>query len=418
MTSTNLTNFDPVLKQLYGPQKVESVTYSRRPFFARINKFERFGGRNMPLPLKYGNPQGRSASFTNAQSNTTQVRYEDFVMTRVSDYSVATLTGETAEASRDDNMAFLEALTSVIDAAMESLADSIETFLFRDGTGSLGVISAGSTVNSGTITLATIHDITNFEVGMTLVSAATAAGAVRTGSEVLAGLDRGLGTLDSTSTNWDDVTTAIATGDFLFVQGDAANTGANVKISGLEAWVPTVAPTSTLFFGVDRSVDVNRLGGNRFDGSSGTVEEALIDGQSVGAREGANIDQCYLNHIQVRTLKKELGSRIEYEYMPAQGGKGQTVGKISFRALMLEGDHGPIEVYAANKCPAAVAWLIESRQWKLYSLGAPVKFLMQDGLRILRQASADGYEVRVGFRGQLGCSAPGFNTRVTLSVPS
>ena len=53
--------------------------------------------------------------------------------------------------------------------------------------------------------------------------------------------------------------------------------------------------------------------------------------------------------------------------------------------------------------------------WKLYSLGAAPKILDSDGLKMLREASADSVEVRVGYYAQLGSNAPGFNGIVKLS---
>jgi hypothetical protein len=421
MTSLTTTNADPILKQIYVENKVYDTTYRARPAFASIAKFEGFGGRNLPIPLKYGNPQGRSADFSLAQANRTPTRYEDFVLTRVNDYSVATIDADAAEATKSDNMAFLSALTAHIDSAMASLSDAIETFIFRNGEGWIGQISSGSNVATNTVTLADINDVTNFEVGMSLnaIDSADPDGATRNtdAEEVLAAVNRSTGTLRSTSAAWNTVITAIAAGDLLAVAGDAADGGDDVKLAGFEGWIPLTAPTSgDSWFGVDRSVD-SRLMGQRYDGTALSVEEALIDGQSVGAREGGVINRCMINHVQTRTLKKELGSRIEYNKVPSRGAKSDFA-SISFRSLVLEGDHGPIDVLSCNKCPSIVAWELDWSTWKFYTLGPAVKFLMLDGLRILRQSSADGYEVRIGMRGNIGCNAPGYNTRVALTTPS
>lgn len=421
MTSLNTTNADPILKQLYVANKVYDTTYKARPAFASIAKFEGFGGRNLPIPIKYGNPQGRSATFTLAQANRTATLYQDFVLTRVRDYSIATIDGEAAEATRGDNMAFLNALTAHIDAAMASLADAHETFIFRNGEGWIGAISSGSNVATKTITLADINDVTNFEVGMSLnaIDPADPDGATRNtdAEEVIAAVNRSTGQLTATSAAWNTVITAIAALDLLAVSGDAADGGADKKISGFEGWVPLTAPTTgDSWYGVDRSVD-SRLMGQRHDGTAQSVEEALIDAQSVGSREGGAIDRCLLNHIQMRTLKKELGSRIDYRKVPARGATSDYA-SISFRTLAIEGDSGPIDVLACNKCPSNVSWLFDWSCWKFYTLGPAVKFLMLDNLRILRQASADGYEVRIGMRGNVACNAPGWQTRVALTTPS
>lgn len=66
--SLDLQSFDAALKQHYTSDTVEMMVYKDNPFLALVKKMEDFGGRNLPIPLIYGNPQGRSANFTNAQT--------------------------------------------------------------------------------------------------------------------------------------------------------------------------------------------------------------------------------------------------------------------------------------------------------------------------------------------------------------
>jgi hypothetical protein len=52
--------------------------------------------------------------------------------------------------------------------------------------------------------------------------------------------------------------------------------------------------------------------------------------------------------------------------------------------------------------------------WKLYSLGKCPRILDSDGLKMLRESSADAVQVRVGYYAQVGCRAPGWNVNVLL----
>ena len=416
MTSTTQLNFDPALKQIYRDANLESLTYRLRPLFGLLNKFEGFGGRNMPIVLKYGNPQGRSAVFATAQANRTQVRLEDFLLTRVNDYSVATIDGEVVESTRGDNMAFLSSLKVKIDSAFASLADAIESFLFRVGSGSLstiGVIAVDAVGAQERITLGQIEEIPNFEVGMTLVASAADGGALRVtpATSAITAIDRSLGTIlvgDLTGgTDW-------AVNDFLYVQGDAAAGGPNVKVSGLNAWLPD-AVTAALFFGVDRTID-SRLSGLVQVGTADTLEDTLINAQSRASRE-EGVPDCFLtSHAQIRRLIKELGAKKEYSEVNAQNAEGM-IANIGYRAMVVQGDHGPIFAIAANKCQATRGWMLQKDVWTLNTLGAPTKFLAEDGLRILREANNDGYEVRLGFRGNLSCTAPIWNVNMQLPTP-
>lgn len=411
MASVTTTTFDPALKQLYRDSNIENATYRRRPALGSFPKFEDFGGRNMPIVLLHGNPQGRSAVFATAQNNASSVLLDDFLLTRVSDFSVATIDGEVAEASQGDSVAFLSALKTQIDGAMDALADAIESFIFRSGTGSMGTVGSFSTT---LLTLADINDVTNFEVNMQVVLSAADGGALRDSGDdnTITGVNRVTGVLTG-AIAWTTEITGATAADFIYAEGDAANAGANVKISGLAAWLPSADPSGgESFFGVDRSTDSRKFG-QRHDGSTQLVEEALIDAQSKASREGGAPDTVLLNHVQQRRLIKELGSKKEYTEVNATGEKGM-VASVGYRGVVIQGDSTVIKVIAANKCQSNVAWVLEMKTWQLATLGKATKFLMLDGQRILRQSSSDGYEVRLGFRGNLGCKAPNWNVRCTL----
>lgn len=414
MTATTST-WDPALKQLYRDSNVYKNTFEDRPIFGLLQKFEGFTGRNMPMVAVYGNPQGRSADFSEAQGNTTSTKITDFLLDIVSDYSVAKLTGEVIDRTKSDKGAFLKALKSTIDYAMDSLSDAIETFLPRSGTGSIGQVSSGSTVSASTITLADTNDVANFEVGMTLRGTSTDGGVYDVGEEVLAGVNRSTGVLTATSAAWNTVMTALATSDYLVVSGDAQNgtSNAKVKITGLQAWLPSSAPSvSESFFGVDRSVD-SRLYGTYHDASAQTMEDGLVDGQSKSAQQGGTPDLGIINHVKMRRLIKELGANKEYTTVNAVSSKG-LVANVGYRGVFIQGDKSVIKIVAANKCPSADGFLLEQENATVFSIGPAVKFLMEDGNRILRQATADGYEVRLGFRGNFCLKNPIGSVRITL----
>lgn len=418
MASTTLTNFDPALKQIYRPSNVEKTTYVKRPALGMLPKFEGFKGRNMPVVNLYGNPMGRSAVFATAQANATAVKVEDFLLTRVNNYSVATIDGEVIEATRGDNAAFLNALKTKIDTAMAALADDLETSLFRSASGSRAAIGPTAethltTDNPMVITLANIGDITNFELGMTLVCDDTEAGSslhTTPTSATIDAIDRNLGTI---TTDYDNSSTATdwTVDDYLFVSGDQT-----AKMSGMTSWFPaSAAALSGTFFGVDRTVD-SRLAGTRHDGSSQPLEEGAIDAQSNVAREGGSPDKYLIHHAQYRRLVKELGAKKQYTEVNAKGTDG-IVAHVAYKGVYIDGDEGPISVIACNKCPVRTGFMLTMSSNEFATLGNATKFLMEDNLRILRQASSDGYEVRLGSRGNFLSKAPIWNANVALPAP-
>jgi hypothetical protein len=400
MPSLDLTSFDAALKEHYAGQRVQNMVYKDNPFLAMVPKYEKFGGRNYPLPLIYGNPMGRSATFATAQANKTASKIEQFTLTRKADYALASITNETIEASMGNANAFMEAATCEIDGAINAAARSLAISLFGSGSGSIGRVSNSSFATT-TLTLTNAEDVTNFEVGQVLkVGPNDSATGLRTGTLTIVGVDRDAGTV-TTSANLSTGVAAIAQNDYIFVEGDA-----DAKVSGLKAWIPYSAPSATAFFGVDRTADVTRLAGVRQDGSSKPIEEALIDLAARIAREGGRPDVCFMNFSNFASLEKALGSKVQYIQ--------HKVGEVGFEGMQIHGPKGSIKIIPDQNCPSDLAWMLQMDTWKLYSLGAAPKILDSDGLKMLREASADAVEVRVGYYAQLGCAAPGFNGVVKL----
>jgi hypothetical protein len=174
--------------------------------------------------------------------------------------------------------------------------------MYRSGSGSIGQIASGQA--TATITLSDLEAVVNFEVGMTLVaSTADGGGSVKSGTAVVTGVDRDLGTVTFAAA-LNTLIATIAANDYLFVQGDYDG-----KIKGLQAWLPNNAPTTgDNFFSIDRSVDATRLSGVRFDGSAMPIEEALIAASSRVAREGGKPSHCFMSYSKYADLEKALGN--------------------------------------------------------------------------------------------------------------
>lgn len=404
----DLSSMNSALKELYEGQVVENLVYADNPFLAMVPKSTDFGGKYKPIPIITGVSQGRSATFSNAQANQSPMQIESFLLTRATDYSIATIDNQTMMASKTDKMSFLEGSKLVIDGAIRSCTNSLAGALFRSGTGSIGQISS---ISTGVITLTDITSVTQFEMNMVLQADATDGGATpRSALGYVVAIDRTLGTVTVASTGFGGsaaTPTSWVANDYLLVQGDL-----NAKVKGLAAWLPSTAPSSSdLFFGVNRSVDSTRLAGVRWtSGGSQSIEEALVDSSSLVARESGKPKFCVTNYASYAALEKALGAKIQYitEKGPAE---------IAFRGILLNGANTQIEVFPDRSCPQLIAYLLQMDTWKLECLGdAPQILRYGDGLEMLRVYNADAGEVRVGYYAQLRTNAPGWNSYVTLSA--
>lgn len=434
-TYANTSNQVAALKELYtGDDYMKDLVYKKNPFLALVPKDESpsgFAGKYIPVPLVYGTPQGRSASFSNAQTNQSAPALSSFFVYRVSNYQLVTITNELLEATKDNAGAFVDEAKLNMDTGFRNISNDLALDLYSGGDGTRGSYGAGSgsgSISTGVITLDNPSQVVNFEVGMVLVSysisgttytqsTAGALGYVIGVNRALTGATvtvsaTGITGVAGTPTNWSTSFPYIGVqGDVTF--GTLSATTSYAKVSGLQAWLPTTAPGSTdSFWGVNRSTDVTRLAGVRFNGTSESIEEALIDASSLVAREGGQPDMCFCTFTTWAALEKSLGAKVQYVDVK------HDEADIAFAGIKIHAPYGPITVIPDRNCPSQIAYLLQMDTWKFRSLGKAPHILTYglEGLEGLRVGSADALEIRIGYYGNLICNAPGWNCVVQTSV--
>lgn len=401
-SATNMTAWDNALKIYYQDKPVIDTVYKNHPFLSLVPKNPRFKGKSLPVPVIFGRPQGVSANFANAQSNASATQVAEFLLTRKKHYGVATVDGETLLASQGNEYAFLDAATTEIDQTAKSVGDALSRQLYRTSDASIGKVN-NSSFGVTTLDLVTDSDALNFEIGMVLqVSATQTGGSVRSGTLEVSAVSRDAASNQVTMTgNLSAGISAIAQNDFVYVQGNY-----DAGVSGLADWIPASAPGGTAFFGQDRSKDPSRLGGQR-QAFSSTREETIINGLGLAAREGGSPDHIFVSFTDFIALEKELQSTVQREVDPETGS--------GYRSLEMYAPYGIAKIIPDKDCPVGVAYALQMDTWQLATINETVSIIDVDGNRMLRQSSDDGVEIRVGFYGQLGCSAPGFNCRIALA---
>lgn len=400
---SNMTALAAILKEYYGPQQVKNLVYRRNKWLAMVHKETDWSGKVVPIPVVYGNPQGASADFATAQANVTASATVQFVMNWVQDYAVAKITNLVQLASRNDAGAFLKAVRQEIDGALKTSENRIAGGLFRSSTGTIGTF----TESSGVCTLVNAGDITQFEVGQQIQASATDGGASITSDATVGyviAVNRATGVFTVSADNTTASTPTGWTGTmYARVKGDKG-----LKLNGLADWLPTTAPTATLFNGVNRAVDPTRLGGIRWDGSSQTIEEAIIDAAALCAREDGNPELAITNHSTWAALVKALGSKVNYVNYESDEVPG-----VGFQGVRINGPDGEINVFADRSCQAKRVYLLDPDSWTLGSMKEVPHIITElDGLEQLRAATADAAEVRIGAYAIHCTNAPGKNAVV------
>lgn len=410
MANVNQTNFDGLLKQLTVRDRIDPIVYTDFPLLGMLTKNESMRGNALKVPVIYSDVQGGSHTFSSAQTNRTGIGNEAFLVTRAKDYVSVGVDGETIEASQGDEASFIAALQGAIDSGFRTAAGNLERELFGDGNTYRGQVGSGQA--STTITLADTEEIVNFEVGMVLKG--VNGGSLRSGSATVGEINRDSGTLTTSSgNNWNSDITSLAANDYLVRDGDWSGS-AGLGLKGLKAWVPTSAPTSTTFFGVDRTTDTTRLGGIRYTASGAPVQEAVYAAQMRAAREGAMVDTCFLSVEKFKELNISLDSKRQYTDVVAKTGSGSTA-RIGYRAVLIEGYVKPIKVFATRHLKNEEGYLLTMDRLKLGSMGPAPRVLDHDGLRELRIYNDDAIELRIGYYANLYTDAPGAHVYMNLA---
>jgi hypothetical protein len=416
-----------IIKFLYPDYTVPRELRKTNPFFAMLAKKTNFVGKSVEVPLTINTTQGGSALFSAAKaSNELSTSYSDtyktFTLTRKSDYSLATISGEAMKAAVMDEGAMVDLFQDTIDLAMMTAMRSIARNLFRDGCAWAGRVSS---VAGNVVTLYTPSDAFNFDLGERLTvwtsSAFLMDGAVNNTDTVpylVTGVDRKAGTVTLSSVS------GVSNGMYLARFGDrtASSSDATVftnsrVVTGVTQWLAgsqagavtganAGAQLQAAIYGVTRTTDKTSLAGNSLDCTGAAPDEAIIQLASDINAEGGRPDHCFLNPRDFASLVKFLGSRTVYDRAVSIEDA-----EIGFQAVTLMGDAGPLKCVSDINVPQSQIFALQLDSWDLFSLNAAPHILDYDNQQILRVSDDDAYQIRIGSYANLRCRAPAFNGR-------
>lgn len=425
MSNITQSSVAGILKELYDEQKVQWLTYKDNPTLAMLHKEEKFPGKYYPVPVVYGLSQGASATFSSAFNNQSSPQVAEFLVTRVADFSLATIDGQLLAAAQTDPGAFIDGAELMIDAAFQTAVNRIASAIFRNGAGTIGQIESVANVSGTTysIQLANVDDAVQFEVGQTLVSVQyiDGSGTAPTDTASVTKVNRSTGVLTVTSAT--NIASNWPADYYLAVQGDLPSASNNnfqpvgstltnslLKIAGFASWLPIAGPASNdSFFGVNRSIDSQRLAGVYFDGSNLSLEEALLQGTGRIALNGGRVDTAICSYATYTALITSLGSKVMYI--------DHKVGEIGFRGVQVNGANTVMSVFPDRNCPDGLIYALEMDSWVLRSQNsAPHILKYMDEIEILRVPGVDAAELRVGMYGNLYCKKPGHNGVIQVQI--
>jgi hypothetical protein len=375
------TTFAPALKRLY-PHGPKEILYKKCPTLAVLKKTTDFVGEaKASVPIFAGTMGSHTASTAfGTKKDTQMVR---FLVTRKKDYAAADLDGETILASKNDKGAIARSLKVQVDGAMYTINRSIALGVFGNGGGARGKGDGAWTITGASFTLLEPKDVVNFEVGYVLEFASTdgTSGSKRVGTVTVTAVDRATGVITTSSADISADVASVANTDYIFRQGDFG-----AAPTGFRGWCPDSTPSATAFFGVDRTVDPVRLGGQRYTAASTLLEEDLIDFCSQATTNGADFDYCSMNPMRVAQLSKNAYSKVWLQ---------TDVKTVGMNVLKVQAGPSTLHIIPDPNCPYARSYLFERDAIEVACLDEIPHFITDDSLKFLRSSSADTIEFRL-----------------------
>lgn len=415
----DISTYEPMLKKYYADGRPQLEAYKNFPTLRLLKKVTDWTGENYEVPLWDETGQAVAHDFSTAQEGKSSAGEGSFVRWSVSDanfYGFAKLNRKVMKASMGNARAFLSHYTEKVDGTLQLMGREMASKIFRTRRHLRGVVSSGSTLAAGIVVLTERTDVVMLSVGMrlTFCDASNSDALITFASDnpVIVSIDRSAGSFvvgDGPGGAAIDLTTAgsvaVAAGDKIYRKGDVLTASDTLGFAGFDEWIPSTAPGSTSFYGVDRSVDTDKRGGLRVSGTGLTMEDALIEGSQRAFESGVKLTHWICNPLRFGQLTREMGSKLERNQQASQ--------QLGVRAFDVTTNAGDQVLYADPFCQPNVIWGITASTWKIISRG-PLPEIFDEDFRMLREATSDDYEVRLGGYGQVVCHYPGGNVRIDL----
>lgn len=397
MAAETTTNRVELLKKLWG-DKVYAPVYDESKFIYKVRKNKGFDGEARYVVVENSPLAGASSDMATAIANEAAGVDKRFTVYRKKEYVSFSIENELYLAAKSKGKGSLvEIMKQKSKQAMYKHARAAASRAWGNGGGSIGVIDATTTLSTTTLILDNPTDITRFEVGMKIQASdddgtpASPAGLRASTALTVTSISGKGSTEDSSTLVMSGVLTgiaAIATGDYLFRQGDYGN-----AMTGVPGWNPTTAPSSgESFFGVDRTLgDTQRLIGviSTASGST-TYEQKLVRAAMRGKICGVKVNTCFVNPIDFGEIALEVGAAKQTMV------SDKTYG-ISFNTININGPNGLIEIIPETDVPMGFYWMTDMSQWELFSLGDfPMELTDNGNVWVTYKEGSDEWRGRLG----------------------
>lgn len=382
-----------------------------------VKAIETGAGRKFVVPIEYGTGESGGHDFATAQAKAQGVTTGSAALRNRWECdekefnAVAVWTREAIRAADGKGDQMFDVVEREMKTKTLLLRHLISIAAVEAGFAAIGTISG---ITSSTITLSS-NRWNRIDQGTDLVASESESGHVlrsATSRQVTQyDPDTGVITLDG-----DPTALAWANGDTVFRKGDRENSATPTPLGpfGVKAWIPSTAPGSTTFNGVNRQGNP-QLGGHRVSGAAGVIDglykaaQRLVDaGRTETGLVGVFNPGDYMvlaNELQARAIVEPHGPY-----------------KIGFPSIHHVTAAGSVKLIYDNNLPQGTAYVgpWTGSKYSPYIVHAGDQLINlddEDGNDFLRLPSATSYEARLYSRMQIVFPAPGAFCAIT-SIPS
>jgi len=393
-TPATRSNSGNLLKTIFGDEDPAWVALQRCKLLSEIEIDGSWGGDDLsPVVVSYQDGAGISPDFSTAQAEAKETGESRFSLVGRKLYAVKYIDGELIARTKSNRMAYARAVEHNLKRATWAFNNVVSQVIWSKGGGSVGQLPATVTLTGATVTFT---DGTNdlIEVGRSYQFASdngTAASPAGLYASTSLKCISKSGTTVTFDANLNTVA-GIAASAYIFLKGSYA-----VAMNGLLGWLPITAPTAgDSFLGVDRSTHVERLAGVRHSADSGGLKiDNIRNGIAVAQSKGARPTRIYTNPLDFADVVGEMQGQYEWEPL------GSANPKLGHKGIHFEGSSGAVALVSEEFCPRGYYFGVDPKdiKFKLTSTELPM-LLNEDGIKqMLRAATADAYEVRLGIYG-------------------
>lgn len=304
-----------MLKVYYKKEGIQNLLFRNSPLLKKINK-ERVEGKEQRFAAMYARGGAAGGDFTAAKTQAATVaQTAEFCVTPGQLFSVYTMNAKEVAASRSNAGAYMRVGGAKMFAASESFRKTLAAALYGAGYGELcAVPSGGWTLTANTDTTVTLPEdaIMKIDVGSKLVIKATRETAETSAQNTLTVKAINGTTVTVTPSGDTDATQAY----IVCLAGSMSGSSPLLPV-GLDGWLPVKAKRTgdtwanfidDLFFGVDRSVNPDRLAGAFYNGTGASEAKKSCIMKLIKAlrRQGSLCDMIVMNDDDFLAFSAEL----------------------------------------------------------------------------------------------------------------